>query len=406
MEDYSLYASPRRTRDRVRASPLTSAAFDAAQMEICSWPDYRPTPLILLDGLADSLGLEAIWYKDETHRFGLRSFKALGGAYAVLRLLQDIVARRTGSVPTSAQLRGGAFRDLTENLTVTTATDGNHGRAVAWGAQQFHCRCVIFVPRACSPNRQQAIAAFGAEVVRHSGDYDATVARCAATAEELGWIIVSDTSWEGYEETPAVVMQGYGVMMREIASQLPGTRAPTHLFVQAGVGGLAAAVHASASQLWPGSRPKAIVVEPSGAACLYASAVAGAPSPAVGEVHTIMAGLECGHVSPLAWDILADGADFFMTVPDTVVPDCMRLLASRACSTVPIVAGESAVAGLAALLQASGEPRLRFELGLQPDSSILLLGTEGDTDPELYQQLTGMSAEEVRSRRVVRSNMG
>ncbi len=210
MEHYRLYANPRRTRDRVRPSPLTPAAFDAAQREICTWPHYRPTPLVLLDGLAESLGLAAIWYKDEAHRFGLRSFKALGGAYAVLRALQDIVAPRTGNLPTSEQLRSGAFRDITANLTVTTATDGNHGRAVAWGAQQFHSRCVIFVPRACSGNRQQAIAAFGAEVVRHNGDYDATVARCAETAEERGWIIVSDTSWEGYEEIPALVMQGYG----------------------------------------------------------------------------------------------------------------------------------------------------------------------------------------------------
>ena len=395
MDPYRLYANPRRIRDRGRPSPLTPAAFDAAEREICSWPDYRPTPLILLDDLAESLGLEAIWYKDEAHRFGLRSFKALGGAYAVLRLLQDIVARHTGKTPTSEQLRSGAHHDITAQITVTTATDGNHGRAVAWGAQQFHCGCVIFVPRACSRNRERAIAAFGAEVIRSSGDYDATVARCAETAKELGWIIVSDTSWEGYEHTPAVVMQGYGVMMREVASQLPAAQVPTHLFVPGGVGGLAASVYESASQLWRESCPRLIVVEPLGAACLYESALAGVPTPAVGEVHTIMAGLDCGRVSPLAWDILVGGADFFMTVPDSVVPDGMRLLATGASSHVSIVAGESAVAGLAALLQAARDSRLRFQLGLQPDSSVLLLGTEGDTDPELYHQLTGRSAEQL-----------
>jgi diaminopropionate ammonia-lyase len=397
MEPYRLYANPRRTRDDVIPPRLTPAAFDAAQREICSWPGYRPTPLILLDRLSSTLGLAAVYYKDESHRFGLRSFKALGGAYAVLRLLQQLVASRTGCVPTSAQLRAGAFREITANVTVTTATDGNHGRAVAWGAQQFHCRCVIFVPQACSPYRQQAIAGFGAQVIRHSGDYDATVARCAAAAQECGWIVVSDTSWEGYEQTPTLVMQGYGVMMREVASQLASAPAPTHLFVQGGVGGLAAAVCASAAQLWPGSTPRLIVVEPSGAACLFASALAGVPTPATGPVHTIMAGLECGRVSPVAWDILATEADFFMTVPDSVVPDCMRLLASGACSTASIVAGESAVAGLAALLHVSSDSRLRLQLRLQPDSSVLLLGTEGDTDPELYHRLTGRRAEEVRA---------
>src|SRR6185437_8564049 len=148
-----------------------------------------------------------------------------------------------------------------------------------------------------------------------------------------------------------VVMQGYGVMMREVASQLSAARVPTHLFVQGGVGGLAASVYESASQRWRESCPRMIVVEPSGAACLYESALEGVPTPAVGEVHTIMAGLDCGHVSPLAWDILVGGADFFMTVPDSVVPDCMRLLAAGASSRASIVAGESAVAGLAALLQ-------------------------------------------------------
>lgn len=388
LEPYQLYANPRRSRGLARPSPLTPAAFDAAQREIGSWPQYRATPLVALDKLAHELKVEAIWYKDEAHRFGLQSFKALGGAYAVLRVLQDLVAERTGSVPTSAQLRSGACRAVTEGVTVTTATDGNHGRAVAWGAQQFHCRCVIFVPRACSTYRAQAIAAFGAEVIRHGGDYDATVARCTETARERGWSIVSDTSWEGYEQIPALVMQGYGVMMREVASQLSQVRVPTHLFVQAGVGGLAAAVCASASQLWGVSCPRLIVVEPSGAACLYASALAGTPTPAAGEVHTIMAGLDCGRVSPLAWDILVDGADFFMTVPDSVVPDCMRLLACAASSHVSIVAGESAVAGLAALLHSARDPGVRLQLGLQADSSILLLGTEGATDPQLYERLT------------------
>lgn len=382
------------------SSVFPPSACEAARKEISSWPDYKPTPLVSLSGLARANNLAHIWYKDEAPRFGLGSFKALGGAYALFRLLQKRVAEQTGKVPTSQALRKGAFKATTREITVTTATDGNHGRSVAWGAKQFHCRCVIYVPRQCSRNRQLAIEKYSAKVVRYPAGYDATVRRCIVEAERKKWMVVSDTSWEGYEEIPAIVMQGYTVMTAEIKAQLRSSPPPTHVFVQGGVGGLAAAVCAGFCNLWGVRSPKVIVVEPSGAACLFTSAVAGKPTPARGEVHTIMAGLDCGRVSPMAWRVLSRGAHFFMTVPDSVVPHCMRLLAFSPYGDPRVVAGESAIAGLAALLHAVKNEKARQMLGLNSDSRILLLGTEGATDPRLYKELIRAGSQPAKQSRV------
>lgn len=309
------------------SSVFPPRACEAAFEEVSSWPGYKPTPLIALSGMAQEHRLAEVWYKDEAHRFGLKSFKAIGGAYALLRILQRIIAQSTGKTPSSDALRKGAFKALTGGITVTTATDGNHGRSVAWGASLFSCRRVVYVPRQCSQNRQLAIEGYGARVVRCGVGYDRTVRRCSDEAEQNGWLVVSDTSWNGYEDIPAVIMQGYTVMTAELRVQLGSDQPPTHVFVQGGVGGLAAAVCASFHNLWGVRSPKVVVVEPSGAACLFASAVAGKPTPASGTVHTIMTGLDCGRVSPVAWRVLSRCAQFFMTVPDSVVPFCMRLLA-------------------------------------------------------------------------------
>ena len=352
---------------------MTVGDHKRALAEIRTWPHYAPTPLIRLDGLARELGVSAIHYKDEAHRFGLRSFKALGGAYAVLRVIQQRVAA------SSADLRLGAHADIVQSITVTTATDGNHGRAVAWGASQFGCRAAIYVPRACSPAREHAIASFGAQVIRTTLDYDDTVRQCADDANRNGWRVATDTSWEGFEEIPTIVMEGYTVMAAEACAQID--QPPTHVFVQAGVGGLAAAVcgHFPESQF--------IVVEPEHAAGLFASARAGRPERAPGEVHTVMAGLECGEVSPIAWRILDRGADYFMTIRDSEVPDCLRLLAKSPHGDPPIFAGESAVAGLIALLDAARDPAVRKLLELSANSRILLFGTEGITDPIIWRKL-------------------
>jgi diaminopropionate ammonia-lyase len=205
--------------------------------------------------------------------------------------------------------------------------------------------------------------------------------------------VVSDTSWDGYEEIPTIVMHGYTVIVAEIRAQLGPAPPPTHVFVQGGVGGLAAAVCAGFCNLWGVQSPRVIVVEPSGAACLFASAVAGRPTPARGKVHTIMAGLDCGHVSTVAWRVLARRAEFFMTIPDSVVPDCMRLLACSPYGDPRVVAGESAIAGLAGLLHVVKNEERRQLLGLTSSSRILLLGTEGATDPHLYKELTQAGAQ-------------
>ncbi len=372
---------------------VNNTRFEEAWREIVSWPGYAPTPLRPLTGLAAASAIEGIWYKDEAGRFGLGSFKALGGAYAVLRLL----ARETGSSAnaelTAQNLIHGDARSRAAAITVTCATDGNHGRSVAWGAQQFGCRCVIYIHATVSEARRQAIAQYGAEVVRVAGTYDDAIRRAAADARANGWFVVSDTSYSGYMDVPRDVMQGYTVMAAEALSQLPPGESFTHVFLQGGVGGLAAAV---CGHLWESlgpNRPRIVVVEPEKAACLFESARKGVPTSVGGDLDTIMAGLACGEVSLLAWEILRDGADDFLTIPDEAAADCMRLLAKGVGDDSPIVAGESAVAGLAGLLLARSRPDMARRLHLESDSRVLLIGSEGATDAEVYTRIVGRSPE-------------
>ncbi|BBK34177.1 diaminopropionate ammonia-lyase [Stella humosa] len=372
---------------------LNENAFAEAQGEIARWPGYAPTPLVGLPGLARDLGLDAIWYKDESGRFGLGSFKALGGAYAVFRLLAREIAARTGETVGAADLVAGRHRDLVAGLTVTCATDGNHGRSVAWGARTFGCRCVIYIHETVSEGRRQAIADFGAEVVRTPGNYDDSVRRAADDAARNGWFVVSDTSYPGYVDVPRDVMQGYAVMADEALAQLPAGTLPTHIFVQAGVGGLAAAICGHFWERLGADRPRFVVVEPEKAACLYASAEAGRPTVFPGALDTIMAGLACGEVSLIAWQVLDTGADAFMTIPDDAAIAAMRELAAGA---PPVVAGESGVGGLAGLMAAMGDADSRRRLGLDAGSRVLLFGSEGDTDPTLYAELVGRPAAAVR----------
>ena len=384
---------------------LPDSAVRAAKAEISTWPGYRPTPLVSLSGLAEASGLGRISYKDEGGRFGLGSFKALGGAYAVCRLLVDLLkAEHDLDAVSSETLRAGVHRAITREITVASATDGNHGRSVAWGARQFGCRSVIYIHAEVSHTRETALLAQGAEVIRVAGTYDESVRRCAADAEENGWSIVSDTSWEGYRDIPRNVMAGYSVMVAEIIEQLHG-QPPSHVFVQGGVGGVAATVADLFARTWADNRPRLIVVEPALAACLYASAASGRPTAIDIEAETLMAGLSCGEVSVLAWDILSGAADHFMTIGDTAVAPTMTLLAQPLPGDPPpgdpppgdppIVAGESAVAGLAAALIAALSPSLRETLELGRDSHVLVLGTEGATDPTIYARLTGRTPEEV-----------
>ena len=303
------FSRPRGADAAVVERTLPDAGFADARREISrAGPGYAPTPLRRLDGLARSLGLRKILYKDEGGRFGLGSFKALGGAYAVARLAAGMSeAERAG-------------------LTVCAATDGNHGRAVAWGARLQGCRCVIFVHEHVSQGRVDAIARYGAEVRRVPGTYDDSVRAAAAEAARNGWTVVSDTAWDGYEEIPRQVMHGYGIVADEIADAL-GNDAPSHAFVPAGVGGLAAAVSARFLRRWGTRRPRFVVVEPETAACCLDAAEAGRPVVVGGTLETVMACLSCGEVSPLAFPVLAAAADDFLAVEDEWARRAMRLLA-------------------------------------------------------------------------------
>ncbi len=358
---------------------LPAGGYRRAKAEILAWPGYAPTPLHDAPGIAQQAGVATVSIKDEAGRFGLGSFKALGGAYAVGNVLLAELARRdVAPFATTADLVARRY-DCT-SITVTCATDGNHGRSVAWGAQRFGAACCIFVHETVSPSRVDAIARFGAEIRRVPGTYDDAVRAAAAEAARRGWFVVSDTSWPGYTEVPRDVMQGYRLMADEALDQWQGSP-PTHIFIQGGVGGLAAAVSVQArARLQP--PPALVVVEPDRAACLLASAERGAPTAVGGALDTIMAGLACGEPSLIAWQELDRAAAAFLAIPDRAAVAAMRALAG-----LGIVSGESGAAGLAGFLLAAADPETRAALGLSAASCILLFSTEGATDPALYASL-------------------
>ncbi len=374
---------------------LSDAALELARRSITAWPGYAATALVALPGQAAALGISSLHYKDESSRFGLGSFKALGGAYAVLRLLQREIAARTGGAePTTEAILAGEFDQIVSQITVCCATDGNHGRSVAWGAQTFGCQCVIFIHSTVSEGRREAIESFDAKVVRTPGNYDDCVREADKAARQNGWYVVSDTSYPGYVEIPKDVMQGYELMVLEALEQLP--EPPTHVFIQTGVGGVAAAVAAYLTRRFGAKRPAMILADPQRSACWLESLRAGEPTAVTGDLDTMMAGLACGEISLLAWTILREHADAVIAIPDSGVASAMQALARPQAGDPPIVAGESAVAGLVALTMAANVPQAREQLGLDASARVLVFGTEGDTDPELYQQLVGVSGAEVR----------
>jgi diaminopropionate ammonia-lyase len=375
---------------------LDEAGFEAAKAAIQSWPGYALTPLVSLPGLARAAGIGQLRYKDEGGRFGLGSFKALGGAYAVYKLLADKVAAETGRRPSVADMLAKKHAAITKDMVVCSATDGNHGRSVAWGAQQFGCRSTIYIHATVSEGRRAAIARYGAEVVRIAGNYDDSVRHCAAEAAKHGWHVVADVAYDGYWQIPCDIMQGYAVMADEVIGQWPPGERPTHVFLQGGVGGLAAAVVARTWQVWGAERPRAAVVEPVRADCLYQSARHGRPTKSEGDLDTLMAGLAAGEVSLAAWEILKRGAEFYLIVQDEAAVEAMRLLAEGVDGDPRIVGGEAGVGGLAGLLSVAVYPALRATLGLGVDSRVLVVGSEGDTDPDLYRKLVGTSGDDIR----------
>ena len=366
-----------------RQAVLSLKKAEHAFETITSWPNYQASDLHLLESMAKEANIAQIYYKDESTRFGLKSFKALGGAYAVTRFLQEHLSLLNGKEPSMSDLLSGHYKEQLKDVVVSCATDGNHGRSVAWGAQMFGCQCIIYIHRDVSVGRQSAMEAYAAKVIRITGNYDESVRQAAVDAKKYDRAIISDTSYEGYTKVPANVALGYTVMLSETVTQLNG-QIPTHVFIQAGVGGLAAAVCGYFWDLWGDKRPRFVVVEPEAANCLQESAKAGELQVVEGDLDTLMAGLACGEVSHIAWEILDKGADDFITLSEDAVAPCMRALEQH---TPSIEAGESAVAGLAACIIGGQDAKWRLALGLDEQSKVLVLGTEGATDPELYQEL-------------------
>jgi diaminopropionate ammonia-lyase len=386
-------ADYRSALDTADAEALGIEAAADVERFLANRNDHAPTPLVALPALAKQLGLGAIHIKDEGKRLGLRSFKALGGAYAVVRLAVDAAARSLGQPVDIAQWRAPEVAAVAANMTFACATDGNHGRSVAQGAQSVGAQCLIFVHAGVSEARCEAIARFGASIVRVEGDYDDSVAEASRVAEANGWTVVSDTSWPGYERIPRLVMQGYAVLLSEALAQMPAP--PTHVFIQAGVGGIAATVAAHFALVFGEKRPFLTVVEPSRAACVFESARAGRPVKIARDRPTVMAMLECHEPSPVAWRILARAADAFMTVDDEDAVAAMKRLAFPLERDPAIVAGESGGVGLAGLVKAANDPALRDLIGLGVDARVFLINTEGATDPALYETLVGVAPERI-----------
>ncbi|BCH30808.1 diaminopropionate ammonia-lyase [Mesorhizobium sp. L-8-10] len=366
-----------------------------AQAFLEALPGYQPTPLVALPALARASGIGALHVKDEGKRLGLKSFKALGGAYAVISLVLDEASRRLGRPLTPADITSKEVRALAASMTVACATDGNHGRSVAWGAELAGTACEIFIHAGVSEGRAAAMATFGAHINRVQGSYDDSVALAAEMAREHGWTVVSDTSWEGYETIPLTVMQGYTAMIGEALDAL--AEPPTHLFLQAGVGGMAAAVASYATQRLGAAAPKVTVVEPARAACLHATAKAGKLVTIPHGEPTVMAMLECATPSPIGWEVLRHLVDGYVTLEEDEAVAAMRRLAQPHGHDRAIVAGESGATGLAGMFACLTDPSARDHLGLGAHSRILVFNSEGATDPTIYTDIVGRSPEEVAS---------
>lgn len=355
-----------------------------------SFPEYAPTALHQLSSLAEKLGVAEIMVKDESTRFGLNAFKVLGGSYAIGHHIAGMLGIDP-ALMTRDLLISEDTRKKLGDLTFTTATDGNHGRGVAWTAKQLRQHCVVYMPAGTAAERLENIRRLGADASIPGPGYDDCVRLAAKHARENGWVLTQDTSWDGYEEIPLRIMQGYTTMALEAAEQL-GDTAPTHVFLQAGVGSMAGAVAAFLAARYGQARPKIIVVEPHSADCVYRTAEAadGKPHPVTGTMETMMAGLACGEVCPLAWKILRDHADAFVTIPDSFAMQGMRMLGNPVGTDPVTVSGESGASGFGLALQLLSDPALRETkdaLGINQDSRILCFSTEGATDRENYDRI-------------------
>ena len=352
--------------------------------------EYRPTPLVPLKNLSSELGLKSISVKDESLRMGLNSFKMLGSSYAVGRLIAQKLGRDFEKMKFE-EFCAEKTRERLGNLVFATATDGNHGRGLAWTANRLGYSSVVFLPKGSSGERVRNIANNGAQTFVTDRNYDDTVRLMIGEASRNGWQIVQDTSWEGYGEVPRWIMQGYTTIASEFLSQAAeeGIPAPTHLFLQAGVGSFAAAMAAFFRAAFPSAPPRVIVVEPNKADCFYRSAKQGGMTAVGGDLDSIMAGLSCGEPSPIAWSVLKDSAAF-LSVPDWVTARGMRMYSAPCGDDRRVVSGESGAVTLGALsliMQRGEYAPLKKALGLNGTSSVLLVSTEGDTCREMYRRI-------------------
>lgn len=358
-----------------------------------SFKQYKPTPLASLDNLAHELGVSGIYVKDESYRFGLNAFKVLGGSYAIGKYIAQKLNMDI-DVLTYDKIRSEEVRKQIGSMTFTTATDGNHGRGVAWTANQLGQKSVVYMPKGSAARRLENIRAEGAEASITDLNYDDAVRLAAKNADENGWVVVQDTAWDGYVDIPTWIMQGYATMALEALEQLNkiGIEKPTHIFVQAGVGSLAGAMQGFFASVFNESRPVTVIVEPDKADCIFKSAKAGDGNPRIvaGHMDTIMAGLACGEPNIIGWNILRDYSDMFVSCPDYVAAKGMRILGNPLNNDPRVVSGESGAvtAGLLSILMKNDDlTEVREAIGLNKDSKILLFSTEGDTDPENYRDI-------------------
>ena len=356
-------------------------------------PGYKMTPLRSMPNLAQMLGLGGIYIKDEAQRLTLNSFKVLGGSYAVSRYIQKMLGL-SDEETTYEYLTSPECHAKLGNLTFAAATDGNHGRGIAWASMKLGLPCVIYVHKETSKARIDAIRGYGATVEIIDGNYDDAVRKMAEDAAANGWTVISDTSWPGYTEIPTWIMQGYSTLMLEAQEQLLGVglSKPSHVFVQAGVGAMAASVIGFYTALFPDDPPIFIVVEPDKAACVFESIKAGDGKchSVKGALDTIMAGLACGDPSPIAFEILEHTADFFLSIPDYIAARGMRILSCPLHGDPFIISGESGAAPLGALYSVmtdKGAADLREKMKLGPDSTVFMVNTEGNTDPKHFRQI-------------------
>ena len=341
---------------------LTIKDIDEAYSSISKWKSYSPTPLIELNKLSKELNLNKIFYKDESKRFDLKSFKALGGAYAVEKVSKG-----------------------NKNIIVATATAGNHGRSVAWGARRLGLKCKIFVSENVSEARGQAMADLGADVIKVKGNYEKSLIECIKQSTENNWQIVQDVAWKNYMLVPKYTMAGYSVMMKEIVDQIKGEKI-THIVLQAGVGGMAGAMVAGIAR-YLNNVPVTLVVEPDSAACVMESIKTGKIEKIDIKRESLMGGMSCGEVSLVPWEILKNSVKHCISLPDDDIAKTMKLLGNSSFSEEKIIAGENSAPGVISLITSCEDQNIKENLQLNKKSNVLVIGCEGDTDKEIYRNL-------------------